>query len=282
MNKLTTAKRVAIVTALVEGMGIRATARLVGVTKGAVSKLLSDIGQVCEAHHNATVRNLTSQRVQADEIWSFCYAKRRQVEHDPSILDRNHDAGDLWTFTAIDADTKIMISWLVGTRTASNAHAIMSDVRNRMTSRIQLTTDQLTIYMRAVDQAFRGDVDFGMLHKIYQGDGEGRYSPAVCIGCTKKAVIGDPDPEHISTSYVERANLTMRMHMRRFTRLTNGHSKKAEMHAAAVALHFTYYNFAKIHETLRVTPAMAAGVTTTPWTVADIVALLETVESNAA
>jgi IS1 family transposase len=282
MNKLTTDKRIAIVSALVEGVGIRATARLAGVTKGAVSKLLADIGQVCEVYQDEMLRNLSCQRVQVDEIWSFVYAKERAIRQDPEILESHPDAGDVWTFTAIDPDSKLCVSWLVGSRTAANAYAIMSDIRARIDNRIQLTTDQLTIYMRAVDYAFQGEVDYGMLHKIYRGqDGAGRYSPAVCIGCTRVEMTGSPDPEHISTSHVERQNLTMRMHMRRFTRLTNGHSKKVEMHRAAVALHFMYYNFAKIHESIRMSPAMAAGVTSTLWGVADIVALLERAEKAA-
>ena len=282
MNKLTTAKRVAIVSALVEGMGIRATARIAGVTKGAASKLLADLGTIATEYHNLVVRNLTSRRVQVDEIWSFCYAKKKTVQKDPSILERNADAGDVWTFTAIDAESKLCISWLAGDRTAANAYAIMADVRDRVTDKIQLTTDQLSIYLRAVDQAFIGtDIDYGMLHKIYKGGGDGRYSPAECIGCERKPVIGNPDVKHISTSYVERQNLTMRMHMRRFTRLTNAHSKKLDMHRHGVALHFIYYNFCKIHETLRVTPAMAAGVTDTLWSVADIIGLLERAERAA-
>jgi IS1 family transposase len=283
MNKLDTAKRTQIVTALVEGMGIRATARLCDVTKGAVSKLLADVGTISAEYHNLVVRGVESKRVQADEIWSFCYAKVRTVRKDKTILDRNKYAGDVWTWTAIDADSKLMISYLVGSRTADNAYALLSDLKSRITQRIQLTTDQLTVYMRSADRVFGIDVDYAMIHKIYANSGDsGRYSPPVCIGCQKRTMTGDPDPEHISTSYVERANLTMRMHMRRFTRLTNGHSKKLAMHQHAVALHFLYYNFAKIHETLRVTPAMAAGIATSPWTVADIVNLLERAEGAAA
>jgi IS1 family transposase len=283
MNKLTTAKRITVVSALVEGMGIRATARLAGVTKGAVSKLLADIGTVCAEYHNMTVRNLSSQRIQCDEIWSFCYAKRRTVEKNPSILNRNADAGDVWTWTALDADSKLMVSWLVGGRTAHNAYAILADVKARIDNRIQLTTDQLTVYMRSADHVFGVDVDYAMVHKIYANSGDsGRYSPPVCIGCEKRIVSGDPDPKHISTSYVERTNLGMRMAIRRFTRLTNAHSKKAEMHRHAVALHFFHYNFIRIHETLRVSPAMAAGVTDKLWNVADLVTLLEQAESTAA
>lgn len=284
MNKLDTAKRTAIVSALVEGMGIRATARLVGCTKGAVSKLLADIGPVCAEYQNQTLRNLTCKRVQCDEIWSFCFAKKKTVNKRPSILEAHPDAGDVWTWTALDADTKLCLSWLIGDRNLNAAHDFMNDVTARVSNRVQLTTDAYKLYLTAVDEAFSVDIDYAQIHKIYAAPSKdaGSYVPSVCIGCEKRIVTGDPDPKHISTSYVERANLTMRMHMRRFTRLTNGHSKKVTMHAHAVALHFMYYNFAKIHESLRVTPAMAAGVTTTPWTVADIVGLLEQAESSAA
>jgi len=282
MNKLTTAKRIQIVSALVEGMGIRATARMFDVTKGAVSKLLADVGTICAAYHDEVVRNLTCNRIQADEIWSFVGAKERQIKKDPSIKERNKDAGDVWTWTAIDADTKLMVSYLVGNRSPKEAHQLMSDIALRVkNAQVQLTTDGFTYYMRAVQQHLP-NADYAQLTKIYQEIGaNGRYSPPVCIGCIPKAVQGLPDPDHISTSYVERSNLTMRMHMRRFTRLTNGHSKKLAMHQHAVALHFLYYNFAKIHETLRVTPAMAAGITSKPWTVADIVNLLERAEQAA-
>jgi IS1 family transposase len=259
---------------LVEGNGLRATARITGVARMTVEKLFRDLGTACAEFHNRTVRNLTSRRIQCDEIWAFCYAKRKTVEKRPSILERNADAGDAWTWTAIDADSKLMVSWLVGSRSSHSAYAIMCDVRDRMTQRIQLTTDQLSIYLRAVDRAFGIDVDFAMLHKIYAGGQDGRYSPAVCIGCEKRIVTGDPDPDHISTSYVERTNLGMRTNIRRFTRLTNAHSKKLEMHRHSVAIHFTYYNFCRIHETLRVTPAMAAGISDRTWDVADLLKLL--------
>jgi IS1 family transposase len=283
MNKLTTAKRTAIVSALVEGCSVRATARMVGVGKNAVLKLLADVGAVCAAYHHEHVRNLTSTRVECDEIWAFVGAKRRTVEQDPSILDRNPDAGDVWTFTAIDAETKLAVSYFVGSRTASAAAEFMRDVASRLANRVQLTTDGFKPYLTAVDYAFGVDVDFATLTKLYGADtGDARrYSPPVCIGCLAHTVTGDPDPSKISTSYVERSNLTMRMGMRRFTRLTNGHSKKLINHAAAIALHFMHYNFARIHETLRVTPAMAAGLATTPWTVVDIVTLLEASEMAA-
>lgn len=274
MNRLDTARRAHVVSCLVEGMSLRGTARVTGVSRMTVEKLLRDLGVACIAAHDRLVRNLTSRRVQVDEIWSFCYAKKKSIKKDPSILQRYADAGDVWTWTALDADSKLCISYFVGDRDSHAAAAILRDVASRMTEQIQLTTDQLSIYLRAVDTAFGVDVDYAMLHKIYSGGGDGRYSPAECIGTKKVIVTGDPDPTHISTSYVERSNLTMRMQMRRFTRLTNAFSKKAEMHAAAVALHFMHYNFCQIHGSLRVTPAMAAGVTARVWGVADLIALL--------
>lgn len=283
MNRLTTAKRTAIVSALVEGCSVRATARMVGVGKNAVLKLLVDLGAVCAAYHHEHVRNLTSQRIQCDEIWAFVGAKRRTIQDDPSVLQRNPDAGDAWTWTAIDADTKLAVSYFVGSRTPEAAAEFMRDVAGRLANRVQLTTDGLKAYLTAVDYAFGTDVDFATLTKLYgaEPDAARTYSPPVCIGCLATAVTGDPNPDHISTSYVERSNLTMRMGMRRFTRLTNGHSKKLFNHAAAVALHFMHYNFARIHETLRVTPAMAAGLAQSPWTVADLLTLLERHEAAA-
>jgi IS1 family transposase len=275
MNRLRTAQQVAVVKALVEGNSIRSTVRLTGVAKNTVTKLLVELGTACAEYQDKTLRNVNSKRVQVDEIWAFCYAKERAIRQNSKILERNPDAGDVWTFTAIDADSKLCLSFLVGDRTAANAFSLMSDVKSRVSDRIQLTTDQLTIYMKATGQAFGRDVDYAMLHKLYKGqDGAGRYSPAVCIGCVKKEVIGAPDAEHISTSYVERANLSMRMGMRRFTRLTNGFSKKLTNHMAAIALYFMWYNFGRVHQTLRVTPAMEAGITDRVWTVEEIVALL--------
>jgi IS1 family transposase len=220
------------------------------------------------------VRNLPSRRVQCDEIWSFIAAKAKNVT--PQLRKWNPAAGDVWTWTAIDADSKLCISFYVGDRSTGSAWEFMQDVASRIGRNVQLTTDGYKPYLEAVEDAFGGGVDYAQLQKIYGSDpdGEKRYSPAKCIGCETRIVSGDPDPKHINTSYVERANLTMRMHMRRFTRLTNGHSKKIEMHMAAVALHFMFYNFVKIHETLRVTPAMAAGVTRTAWEVEDIIKLL--------
>lgn len=275
MNQLSNAKRVAVVAALVEGNSIRSTVRMTGVAKNTVVKLLLELGEACSTFHNETVRNVRSRRVQCDEIWSFVYAKAKNVT--PAIAEKHQDAGDVWTWTAIDADSKLIVSWLVGTRDAGAAYAFMQDVASRLWDRVQLTTDGHRPYLNAVEDAFGANVDYAMLQKLYGADpqAETRYSPAQCIGTRCETVTGSPDPRHISTSYVERQNLTMRMSMRRFTRLTNGFSKKAENHAAALALYFVYYNFARVHQTLRVTPAMEAGVAEHAWTIAEIVALLD-------
>jgi IS1 family transposase len=274
MNKLATAKRVAVLSALVEGCSVRSTVRMTGVSKGAILRLLAEVGTACADYMDRTVRNLKTRRVQVDEIWSFCYAKKKTVQKDQTILDRNAEAGDVWTFVALDADSKLCVAWLVGNRSAVNAYTIMRDIRDRVSSDIQLTTDQLAIYLKAVDQAFIGtDIDYGMLHKIYSGGGDGRYSPAECIGCERKPIIGNPDPRHISTSYVERQNLTMRMQMRRFTRLTNAFSKKLENHIHSLALFYMHYNFCRVHQSLRVTPAMEAGLTDHVWTIDELLAV---------
>jgi IS1 family transposase len=281
MNRLPAAKRAAILTMLCEGNSMRSTSRMADVSINTVTKLLVDAGKLCAAFHQEMVRNVEAQRVQADEIWSFCYAKVRTVRKDKTILERNADAGDVWTWTAIDADSKLVISYLVGARTADNAYTLLADLKSRITQRIQLTTDQLTVYMRSADRVFGIDVDYAMLHKIYAQTGDsGRYSPPECIGCEKRIMTGDPDPKHISTSYVERANLTMRMHMRRFTRLTNAFSKKFENHAHMVALYTVWYNWVRIHKTLRVTPAMAAKLTDKVWDFAELVELMDKVYSS--
>ena len=274
MNKLPTAKRIAVAAALVEGNSLRATARMTGVARMTIEKLLRDMGRACTEYQAETLVNLNCRRVQCDEIWAFCYAKRKNVTSE--IAEKHPDAGDVWTWTAIDADSKLVLSWLVAGRDAGSAYTFMQDVAGRLSHRVQLTTDGHKPYLSAVEDAFGSDVDFATLQKLYGVDAEDekRYSPAKCIGVDCKIVQGDPDPRHISTSYVERQNLTMRMHMRRFTRLTNAFSKKVSMHAHAVALHFMHYNFVRIHKTLKVTPAMAAGVTGKLWEVADIVAML--------
>jgi IS1 family transposase len=273
-NVLKPEKRTAIVAALTEGNSIRSTARMVGVSKDTVSKLLVDLGEACAIFMNEKMHGITSKRVQIDEIWSFVYSKAKNI---PADRRGEFGIGDMWTYTAIDADTKLFISYLLGRRDGWTAREFLKDVAGRLANRVQLTTDGHAPYLDAVDAAFANDIDYAMLVKIYgsSGEDERRYSPAKCLGCTPHAVTGNPDPKHISTSYVERANLTMRMSMRRFTRLTNAFSKKVENHAAAIALYAVHYNFARIHKTLRVTPAMAAGIEKSPWEISDIVALLD-------
>jgi IS1 family transposase len=275
MNRLDTARRAHVLKALAEGMSLRGTARLTGVARMTVEKLLRDLGTACAVYQHQTLRNLTCKRIQCDEIWSFCYAKKKNVTAE--IARKHPDAGDVWTWTAIDADSKLVPSWLVGSRDAGAAYEFMQDVASRVRHRVQLTTDAHRPYLSAVEDAFGADIDYAVLQKIYGTDPENetRYSPAKCLGTKCETIQGTPDAKHISTSYVERQNLTMRMHMRRFTRLTNAFSKKAENHAHAVAIHFMWYNFVKIHGSLRMTPALAAGVTDRLWEAEDIIKLLE-------
>ncbi|HTW19760.1 MAG TPA: IS1 family transposase [Mycobacteriales bacterium] len=283
MNKLSPEKRAQVIGCLVEGMSIRGTVRTTGVAKNTIVKLLVDLGDVCSYAANELLVDVEAKRVQCDEIWSFCYSKQKNVPED-KIGEFGY--GDIWTWTAIDADTKLVISYLVGDRSSYSAHRLMEDVSYRVTGRMQLTTDGHNAYLNAVEDTFHGDIDYAQLVKIYDApsgqDNERRYSPAVCTGADKRRINGHPDEKHISTSYVERQNLTMRMSMRRFTRLTNAFSKKVENLAAAVSLHFVYYNFARPHQTLTkanggrpTTPAMAAGKASRVWTLADIVRLLD-------
>jgi IS1 family transposase len=278
MNQLSTAKRAAVVAALVEGNGIRATSRMTDVSKPTILKLLSDLGDVCAEYHDVVVRNVPSQRIQADEVWSYVGAKEKNA----SIEKKAEGWGDLWTWTAIDADTKLMVSYCVGPRLPRMAFELMEDLASRVSGRVQITTDGLYWYPHAIERAFGIDADYAIQQKHYKESQSGRYSPGRFVGSTKEVLKGDPDPKHISTSYVERQNLTMRMSMRRFTRLTNGFSKKASNHVAAVALHFLHYNFARIHKTLRVTPAMAAGLSDHVWALEEIVGLLDLAEKKAA
>ena len=273
MNKLDPKKQAQVVSALVEGNSIRATVRMTGVAKNTIVKLLVELGSACSDYLDKHLVNLNCKRVQVDEIWSFCYAKAKNVT--PEIAAKNPFAGDVWTWVAIDADTKLIPSWIVGPRDSVTARIFVNDLAKRLANRIQLTSDGLSVYLQAVEKAFHGQVDYAQLVKLYNETSEGqkRYSPAECIGCKPQVIDGDPDPAHISTSYVERQNLTMRMSMRRFTRLTNAFSKKIENHVAMVALHVMYYNFVRIHQTLRVTPAMAAGVTDRLWGIQDLVSL---------
>ena len=274
MNRLSLEKRTQIIGLLVEGNSLRATSRLADVSFNTVLKLLPQIGAACQKYHDEYVRNVASKHVQCDEIWSFVYGKDKNLPRD---LRGKYGIGSVWTWTAIDADSKLAISWLVGNRDAEYAKIFMEDVASRLKNRVQLTTDGLKAYLDAVDQTFGIDVDFAQLVKTYGKslEGEHRYSPAECTGAYKQAITGDPKMKHVSTSYVERANLTMRMNMRRFTRLTNAFSKKVENHAHAVALHFMYYNFVRIHKTLRVTPAMQAGISKKLWSIEDLAKLLE-------
>lgn len=274
MNRLNREKQIQIIAALVEGNSLRATARLCDVAFNTVLKLLAEIGAACAEYQDKALRNLPCKRIQCDEIWSFCYAKDKNVPDDKR---GEFGYGDVWTWVAIDADTKLVPSFMVGDRGAQVARAFMADLASRLSNRVQLTTDGLRVYVNAVENAFGADVDYAMLVKLYGSDpySEHRYSPAECIGCQTVEITGRPDAEHISTGYVEPQNLTMRMKMRRFTRLTNAHSKKINNHVAAIALHYMHYNFCRIHQTLRVTPAMAAGFTDHVWEISDLVALLD-------
>ncbi len=260
---------------LVEGNSLRATARICDVAFNTVLKFVPEIGKACAEYQNRVFRNLTCKKIQCDEIWSFCYAKAKNV---PDEKKGQFGYGDIWTWVAIDADTKLVPSWLVGNRDAETANIFMEDLASRLANRVQLTSDGLRAYIDAVDGAFGIEIDYAMLVKMYGENPETkmqkRYSPAQFIASKKEAMTGNPERKYISTSYAERQNLTMRMSMRRFTRLTNGFSKKVENHAYHVALHYMHYNFCRIHKSLRVTPAMAAGVTDRLWEVEDIVALL--------
>jgi IS1 family transposase len=264
-----------VIKCLCEGLSIRATVRMTGVAKNTIVKLLAEIGDSCSKYQDKTLRNLSCKRVQCDEIWSFCYAKDKNV---PREKRGQFGFGDVWTWTALCADTKLIVSWQVGGRDAGTALGFTEDLASRLANRVQITTDGHRVYADAVEQAFGSNVDYAMLVKLYGNEGRDKqasYSPATCTGTRTIPMIGSPDRNHISTSYVERQNLTMRMSMRRFTRLTNAFSKKVENHIAALSLYFMYYNFCRVHQTLRVTPAMEAGVSDHVWEVEEIVALLE-------
>src|SRR3989441_3878622 len=279
MNRLPLARRAQIIGLLVEGTSLRAATRLADVSINTVTKLLVEVGAACEEYQGKALRNLKCQRIQCDEIWSFVYAKSKNV---PEEHKGEWGYGDVWTWVAIDADTKLVPSWAVGRRDGFTASAFIRDLADRLATRVQLTTDGHKVYLEAVEGAFGNAIDYAMLVKMYEGDSgkhtpaERRYSPAVCTGSREQAITGNADPQHISTSFVERQNLTMRMSMRRFTRLTNAFSKKADNLKAAVALHFMHYNFARIHQTLRVTPAMEAGNSEHVWSSQESGPLLQT------
>ena len=274
MNKLDSSTRARVVACLVEGNSIRATVRMTGVAKNTVAKLLCDLGRACSDYQDKAFVNLNCKRIQCDEIWSFIGAKEKNC----TVEMKKRGAGDIWTWTAIDAETKLIPCWFVGQRHAGCAYHFLSDLKDRLAHRVQLTTDGHGAYLRAVDQVFGTEIDYAQLQKIYGAAPEGpqvRYSPAICMGARKAVINGKPEHKHISTSYVERQNLTMRMSMRRFTRLTNGFSKKVENHEHALALYFMYYNFCRIHQTLRVTPAMEAGVSDHVWSLEEVIELLK-------
>src|SRR5436305_823338 len=286
MNKLTPSRRAAVLSCLVDGVSIRATARLTGIAKGTILRLLESAGTICAEYQNQVLWNLPCRRIQADEIWSFICGKDRNIKAET----RDHAVslvGSCWTWTAICADTKLAVAWYVGSRDEYSAGEFVRDIAPRLAGRVQLTTDGLKLYINAVEGAFAGEIDYAMLTKLYGASGnaqspETRYSPGHVIGVERTTISGDPDKEFINTSYVERQNLTMRMSMRRFTRLTNGFSKKFENHCHAVALHMFYYNFIRVHQTIKTTPAVAAGVTDRVWTMRYVVELIESRECEAA
>lgn len=273
MNKLSVGERAKVLGCLAEGCSIRATVRLTGAAKNTVTKLLADAGRACRAYQDKALRNLPCKRIQVDEVWSFCYAKQKNL---PPGKAGQFGFGDVWTWTAICADTKLVPSWTVGGKDTEWACAFINYLAGRLADRVQLTSDGNRPYLQAVAGAFGNEIDYAMLDKLYgmPSGYDTKYSPPKCLGARKRVVSGEPDPMLISTSYVERANLTMRMGMRRFTRLTNAFSKKFENHEAAVSLHFMHYNFARVHQTLRVTPAMEAGVTDHVWSLEEIASLV--------
>jgi IS1 family transposase len=275
MNKLTHDQRTQVTNCLIEGCSIRATVRMTGVAKKTVMRFLVEIGEVCADYQDRVFRNLNCRRIQLDELWGFSYCKQKNVTQ--VIQDKVPGAGDVWLWVAIDAEAKLVPCWRLGDRNAGTAFGFVRDLAERLSNRVQLTSDGHRVYLDAVESAFGSDVDYAMLVKIYGSDAanDTKYSPAECIACKEIRIIGRPDPKHISTSYVERQNWSVRTAMRRYTRLSNGFSRKIENHAAAVSLYYFSYNFIKIHRTLRVTPAMAAGVTNHLWDAGELVGLLE-------
>lgn len=275
MNRTSHERRVQILAALVEGNSIASTCRMVGVSKNTVLKLLTDAGSACLDFQDKEIRGITARRVQCDEVWAFVYSKAKNV---PASRKGEFGVGDVWTWTALDADSKLMISWLIGNRDAETASVFMNDVATRLANRVQLTTDGHSAYLTAVERAFGADIDYAQLIKVYGEDPqkEKRYSPAVCKATEGRIIMGSPDEKHISTSYVERSNLSIRMASRRFTRLTNAFSKKVENLEHSVSLYFMYYNFCRPHKSLKgITPAMAAGLSDRVWTLSDVVNMID-------
>lgn len=280
MNKLDSATRTHVVSCLIEGCSIRSTVRITGVSKKCVMRLLGEVGSVCADYQDRVLRNLQCRRVQLDEMWGFLYCKDKNVT--PEIAEKYPCAGDIWLWSAIDADSKLILTWALGQRDALTARHFVDDVAQRLANRIQLTSDGHKVYLTAIENSFGCEVDYAMLVKNYESvQEETSYSPAKCVSCELKVITGNPDPKHISTSYVERHNWSVRTSVRRYTRLSNGFSRKVENHSAAVALNYFAYNFIQIHRTLRVSPAMAAGVTNRLWSVADLVNLWESEERRA-
>jgi IS1 family transposase len=281
MNRLSTAERARIVGMMTEGNSLRSIVRMTGRSLNTITKLLADLGTACAAFHDQRVRNLPTTRVEADEVWTFCYARRDNVPEDKrGVL----GYGDLWTWIGLDVDSKLVVSWMVGRRDAETAHPFMHDLASRLASRVQLTVDGLHAYLSAVDAAFGTDIDFARLIKVYGSDpkAERRYAPPTCISSRTEIVSGDPNPSHISTSYIERQNLQMRMSMRRFTRLTNAHSKKIENHEHALAIHYVHYNFCRAQKALGGTPAMKVGLADHVWSLEEMIGLLDVAEKGAA
>jgi IS1 family transposase len=280
MKQLTKQQRVAVIKCLVDGVSIRGTVRISGVSFNTIQKLTIDLGEAVFAYQDQVLRNLTCKRLQLDEVWNFCYCKNKNIPHEmrgmPGI-------GDMWTWTAMDAQTKLIVSWRLGARDAANAHALIGDLAGRLANRVQLTTDGNRVYLDAVETYLGGKVDYAQLIKLYgneRGTPENRYSPGKCLGAKKRQIDGNPDMDHVSTSYAERQNLNIRMQNRRFTRLTNAFSKKAEMLAYSLAITFFYHNFVRIHQTLRMTPAMKAGLTHHKWSIEEMVDLLPELHYN--
>ncbi|MDE2227620.1 MAG: IS1 family transposase [Alphaproteobacteria bacterium] len=274
MNRLTTEERARILGLMIEGMAIRAISRQTGASKNTIVKLLRDAGRACSEYQDKTLRNLPCKHLQLDEIWSFVAMEAKNV---PEARKGEFDIGDVWTWTAIDADTKLIPSWLVADRSGEAAKQFVADLATRLAGRVQITSDGHRPYLQAIDDAFGIDVDYAMLEKIYAApiEGQTRYSPPVCVGAKRREITGKPDPAHISTSFAERSNLSIRMGLRRFTRLTNAFSKKLENHVYGLSIYFMHYNFCRIHQTTRVTPAMAAGVINKLWDMTDVVRMVE-------